>query len=173
MQKPPAAVVILSRLLHNSFQDRHHTIHRRSISNRQPTQEIVMLLKTLAGALLIAASAAAPAAQKYTIDKNHTYITFTYNHFGFSNPVLKLEKIDGDLELDTADLTRSRVSVTLPLDGLHSGVDKLDSDLKAPGFFDAAQFPDITFKSTKVEKSGDALKITGDLTVHGVTKPVV
>ena len=132
-----------------------------------------MLLKTLAGALLIAASAAAPAAQKYTIDKNHTYITFTYNHFGFSNPVLKLEKIDGDLELDTADLTRSRVSVTLPLDGLHSGVDKLDSDLKAPGFFDAAQFPDITFKSTKVEKSGDALKITGDLTVHGVTKPVV
>lgn len=123
---------------------------------------------------LLAASGSALAAQKYDIDKNHTYVTFSYNHFGFSNPVLHLEKISGDFQLDTADLTKSSISVTLPLDGLHSGVAKLDDDLKAPDFFDAAQFPDIRFKSTKVEKSGTAgLKISGDLTVHGVTKPIV
>jgi polyisoprenoid-binding protein YceI len=128
----------------------------------------------LLSSLLAAASAPALAAQKYDIDQNHTYVTFSYNHLGFSNPVLHMEKISGDFELDTADLTKSTISVTLPLDGLHTGVAKLDDDLKAPGFFDAAQFPDIRFKSTKVEKSGaNGLKISGDLTVHGVTKPVV
>ena len=133
-----------------------------------------MIRNILLPALLVAASTPALAAQKYDIDHNHTYVTFSYNHFGFSNPVLHLEKIDGDFQLDTADLTKSSISVTLPLDGLHSGVAKLDDDLKAPGFFDAAQFPDIRFKSTKVEKSGaNGLKISGDLTVHGVTRPVV
>jgi polyisoprenoid-binding protein YceI len=133
-----------------------------------------MFRRTLLSSLLIVSSASALAAQKYDIDANHTYITFTYDHFGFSNPVIKLEKFSGDLQLDTADLTKSSVTITLPLDGLHTGVAKLDDDLKAPGFFDAAKYPDIVFKSTKVEKTGaDSLAITGDLTVHGTTKPVV
>jgi len=133
-----------------------------------------MFRRILLTSLLAAASSCAFAAQKYDIDQNHTYITFTYNHFGFSNPVLKLEKFSGDFQLDTADLTKSSISMVFPLDGLHTGVAKLDDDLKAPGFFDAAKFPEITFKSTKVEKVGaDGLKVTGDLTVHGVTKPVV
>ena len=128
----------------------------------------------LSAVVLAIASAPALAAQKYDIDANHTYITFSYDHFGFSRPVLKMENFTGDFQLDTADLTKSSISVTLPLDGLHSGVAKLDDDLKAPGFFDAAKYPDITFKSTKVEKAGnDGLKVTGDLTVHGVTKPLL
>ena len=128
----------------------------------------------LCSVLALASAGALAAPQKYNIDMNHTYITFTYDHFGFSNPVLKLEKFSGDFQLDTADLTKSSISVTFPLDGLHTGVAKLDDDLKAPDFFDAAKYPEITFKSTKVEKVGDnALKITGDLTVKGVTKPVV
>ena len=133
-----------------------------------------MALRMLFSALLLAAGSAAAAPQKYDIDANHTYVTFTYNHFGFSNPVGKLEKVSGDFELDTADLTRSSVSVSFPLDGLHTGVPKLDDDLRSPNFFDAAKYPDITFKSTKVEKAGaDALTVTGDLTAHGITKPVV
>src|ERR1700756_1267334 len=124
--------------------------------------------------LAVACPSALAAPQKYNIDMNHTYVTFTYDHFGFSNPVGKLEKFSGDFMLDTEDLTKSSISVTFPLDGLHTGVPKLDEDLKSPGFFDAAKYPDITFKSTKVEKVGtNGLKITGDLTVHGVTKPVV
>lgn len=132
-----------------------------------------MLRRILLSSLLAIASLPALAAQKYDIDSGHTQVRFTWDHFGFSNPSATLEKISGDFELDTADLTKSSISVTLPLDGLHTGVPKLDEHLKSPDFFDAAKFPDITFKSTKVEKAGaEQLKVTGDLTVHGVTKPV-
>ena len=132
-----------------------------------------MIRRTLFS-LLLAASLPAMATQKYEIDETHTQLTFSWGHLGFSNPSASLEKFSGEFQLDTADLTRSSISMTFPLDGLHSGVAKLDEDLKAPGFFDAAKYPDITFKSTKVEKAEyDGLKITGDLTVHGVTKQVV
>lgn len=132
------------------------------------------MIRRIMFSLLLAASLPALAAQKYDIDQNHTHLTFTWNHLGFSNPSATLEKFSGDFELDTADLTKSSIAVTVPLEGLHSGVAKLDDHLKSPNFFDAAKYPDITFKSSKVEKVGaDGLKITGDLTVHGVTKSVV
>lgn len=131
------------------------------------------MIRHLIFSLLLAASLPAAAAQKYDIDQNHTKLTFTWNHLGFSNPSASLEKFSGDFQFDAADPTRSTISVTFPLEGLHTGVTKLDDDLKAPGFFDAAKYPEITFKSTKVEKVGtDGLKITGDLTVHGVTKSI-
>lgn len=141
-----------------------------------------MLSRILLSSLLLASlpaladqkspSAAAATAHKYDIDPGHSQITFTWNHLGFSNNSGTLEKISGVFELDTADLTKSTISVTLPLEGLHTGVAKLDEHLKTAEFFDAAKYPDITFKSTKVEKVGtDALKVTGDLAIHGVTKP--
>jgi polyisoprenoid-binding protein YceI len=132
-----------------------------------------MLRRVLLSSLLVAASLPALAAQKYDIDTTHTQVTFTWNHFGFSNPSATLEKISGDFQFDSADLSKSTISVTLPLEGLHTGVPKLDEHLKSADFFEAAKYPDITFKSTKVEKAGaEQLKVTGDLTVHGVTKPV-
>jgi polyisoprenoid-binding protein YceI len=133
-----------------------------------------MLRRILLASLLTAAALPVVAApQKYDIDTSHTQVIFSWNHFGFSNPSASLEKISGDFQLDTADITKSSITVTLPLDGLHTGVPKLDEHLKSADFFDAAKFPDITFKSTKVEKSGaNGLKIVGDLTIHGVTKPV-
>ena len=133
-----------------------------------------MIRRVLLSALFAVASASAVAAEKYDIDQNHTYVTFTYNHFGFSNPIVRLEKVTGDFELDTGDLAKSTISVTLPLDGLHTGVPKLDDHIRSPDFFDAAKYPDLTFKSTKVEKVGaNGLKISGELTAHGITKPVV
>jgi polyisoprenoid-binding protein YceI len=131
-------------------------------------------MKRIALSLLLLASLPAFAAtQKYDVDAGHSNVTFGWNHFGFSNPTARLEKIEGSLLLDTSDLTKSSVSITLPLDGLHTGVEKLDAHLKTDEFLDAAKYPTITFKSTKVEKAGaDALKITGDLTVHGSTKSV-
>lgn len=115
----------------------------------------------------------ATAVAKYDIDPAHSNVTFGWNHFGFSNPTARLKTIEGSVQLDQADLTKSSVAVTLPLDGLDTGVAKLDEHLKSADFFDATKYPTITFKSTKVEKAGDSgLKITGDLTVHGVTKPV-
>ncbi|HSM99832.1 MAG TPA: YceI family protein [Rudaea sp.] len=133
-----------------------------------------MLLRRLLLTSLLAASASAFAApQTFNIDPNHTQVSFTYNHFGFSNPTGRLEDIKGKLVVDQDDWGKSSVSVTMPLSGLHTGVPKLDEHLKTPDFFDAAKYPDVIFKSTKVSKTGaDTLDIAGDLTVHGVTKPV-
>lgn len=133
-----------------------------------------MFRRILFSSLLVAASFPAFAAtQKYAIDPTHTQVSFTYNHFGFSNPTGRLEQIKGELNLDAADLSKSSIEATMPLAGLHTGVPKLDEHLKTPDFFDAAKFPDVVFKSTKVTKTGTGtLDIAGDLTVHGVTKPV-
>src|SRR3954447_18673142 len=120
-----------------------------------------MLRRVLLSTLLAVASLPALAAQKYDIDTTHTQVTFTWNHFGFSNPSATLEKISGDFQFDAADPTKSSISVTLPLEGLHTGVPKLDEHLKSPDFFDAAKNPNITFKSTKVEKVGaEQLKVS-------------
>ena len=114
-----------------------------------------------------------PGAEKYDIDGSHSGVVFGWNHFGFSNPTARFDKIEGSVLLDKADLTKSSISVTLPVEGLDTRVAKLDEELKSPDFLDATKYPTITFKSTRVEQTGEnRLKITGDLTVHGVTKPV-
>jgi polyisoprenoid-binding protein YceI len=137
-------------------------------------QEFTMKRLALAAALFASLPVFAVAAtEKYDIDPNHSAVIFSWNHFGFSNPSARFGKIEGSVQLDKADLTRSSVSVTLPLESLDTGVAKLDEHLRSPDFLDAAQYPTITFKSTKVEKAGDnGLKITGDLSIHGVTKSV-
>jgi polyisoprenoid-binding protein YceI len=134
---------------------------------------LLLSLQALADQKTGVATPAAPAVQKFNIDNNHTQVSFTYDHFGFSNPTARLEQIKGSIELNQQDWSKSSVAVTMPLAGLHTGVEKLDAHLKSADFFDAEKNPDITFKSTKVEKAGEkTLKVTGDLTAHGVTKPV-
>jgi len=134
---------------------------------------LIVSLPALADQKTGAAVPAAAQTQKFNIDNNHTQVSFTYDHFGFSNPTARLEQIKGSIELNQKDWGKSSVIVTMPLAGLHTGVEKLDTHLKSADFFDAEKNPDITFKSTKVEKTGEqSLKVTGDLTAHGVTKPV-
>ena len=137
-------------------------------------EEATMLRQTLLATALVAAAFSANAADKYTFDPGHSQINFSWNHFGFSNIWARFDKFDGELMLDTADLTKSSVNVTIPLDSLDTKVAKLDEHLKSGDFFDAAKFPTITFKSSKVEKASEGkLKVSGDLTIHGVTKPAV
>jgi len=126
------------------------------------------------GALLAAlASLPAQAAETYAIDARHAQVVFGYTHFGYSRQTGMLRQVSGELIYDAADPAKSSVSVTIPIDALSTGVPELDQDLKGASFFDQAQFPNITFKSTRVEKAGsDGLTVTGDLTLHGVTKPV-
>ena len=120
--------------------------------------------------------ATAPAfAATYTLDPGHTQVIFEWNHMGFSNPEGQFGKVEGTLEFDQANPTQSSVNVTVGLGSVNTNVPKLDQHLQTDEFFDVAKFPTATFKSTKVEKGGSAnkLKVTGDLTLHGVTKPVV
>ncbi|WP_313494704.1 YceI family protein [Stenotrophomonas sp.] len=130
------------------------------------------------------AAAAAPAAPEaaaiqiaagtYKLDPTHTDVLVQWSHMGFSNPSAHFGNADGTLVYDAADVGKSSVEVTLPLSGLNSFTAKFDEHLRSADFFDAAKFPTATFKSTKVEAAGtNKLTVTGDLTVKGITKPVV
>ena len=134
-----------------------------------------MFKKLLLTAALVAASANAFAAGvSYKLDPTHTNVLASWSHFGFSHPSAHFGAVDGTLVYDEKHVAKSSVEVTLPLSGLDSFVPKLDEHLKSADFFDAEKFPAITFKSTKVEDlGGGKLRITGDLTVKGTTRPVV
>ncbi|WP_423855027.1 YceI family protein [Acinetobacter guillouiae] len=110
----------------------------------------------------------------YKIDPTHTATVFTWNHFGFSTPSANFSDIQGTISVDNAKPADSSVNVTIPLSSLNTNVAALDEHLKNADFFDAAKYPNITFKSTKVQALGkNKYKIIGNLTVKDVTKPVV
>ena len=131
-------------------------------------------MKALLLPLALCAGLSAKAAEDLAIDATHSAVMFSWNHLGVSNPVARFEKIEGQLHLDRDDPGKSFVTVTLPVDGLKSGVPALDHRLMTADFLDAATYPTVTFKSTGVKMTGPKrFKLMGDLTVHGVTKPVV
>jgi polyisoprenoid-binding protein YceI len=135
-----------------------------------------MKLKTLGlGLALISASAFTMAKPvTYTIDPTHTATVFTWDHFGFSTPSGNFKEITGQIVVDNEKPENSSVHVNIPLSSINTNVKALDEHLLAADFFDAAKFPTATFKSTKVETSDKKnFKITGDLTIKGITKPVV
>lgn len=131
--------------------------------------------KTLLVAALFAFAGSAFAAPvSYKIDPNHTNVLASWNHFGFSNPSINFGAADGTIVYDADKVAASSVQVTLPLTGLSALAADFYDHLTGDKWFDAAKFPAATFKSTKVEAAGEGkLKVTGDLTVKGVTKPVV
>jgi polyisoprenoid-binding protein YceI len=132
------------------------------------------LIPYAAAALLLVAGIAVAAPVRYDLDPNHTRIDFSWTHFGFSHPMGRFDRFDGDFRFDPADPTKSSVTVTIPVSSIDTGVAKLDAHLQTADFFDVAKYPTATFKSTRVERAGEhGLKVTGDLTLHGVTKPVV
>jgi polyisoprenoid-binding protein YceI len=113
-------------------------------------------------------------ATTYTLEPDYTQGVFRWNHLGFSSPAAQFAQGAGTLDFDQADPTKSSVSVSIPLGSLYTGVAALDDDFRSTDFFDTARFPTATFKSTKVEKlAADQLRVTGDLNLHGVTKPVI
>src|SRR3546814_10524346 len=128
----------------------------------------------LATALSLFAASAFAAPVTYKLDPNHTMVVAQWNHFGFSNPYANFGDADGTLVYDADDVSASSVEVTLPLTGMDSFSDDFDEHLRSADFFDALKFPAATFKSTKVEAAGEGkLKVTGDLTIKDITRPVV
>ena len=125
-------------------------------------------------AVAIASSVALAAPVDYKIDPTHTATVFSWNHFGFSTPSANFTDIQGVIKVDNAKPANSSVEVTIPLSSVNTNVPALDKEFQEEAWFNAAKYPNITFKSTKVEtKDKKHFKITGDLTVKGVTKPVV
>jgi len=129
-------------------------------------------LAALAAAVLLAPSAA--FAGNWNIDGAHSTAGFAVRHMMVSKAKGQFNKLSGKLALDDKDVTKSSIEATIDVASIDTNNGKRDEHLRSPDFFDAEKFPSITFKSTKVEKNGkDALKVTGDLTMHGVTKSVV
>ncbi len=123
--------------------------------------------------VLAAMSASSFAAEPYAFDPSHTRIAYSIDHMGLSEMHGAFSKFEGELQLDVTDLAKSSVSVSIDVASIDTGVVKLDEHLRTPDFFDVAKYPTITFKSTKVESAGgNAFKVIGDLTLHGVTKSV-
>jgi len=131
-----------------------------------------MKIPTLALALLCALGFTAFGADTFKIDPVHSSVIFSVKHFGVTNFYGDFKEATGTVVFDSADPSKSSVDVSISMESLDTRNEKRDQHLKSPDFFNAKQFPALTFKSTKIEGSGDTYKVTGDLTIHGVTKPV-
>ena len=127
----------------------------------------------LATTLVLSASAAYSAPATYTFDTVHSRVTFYVNHLGFSNSVGEFKLAEGTYTFDNDNWANSKVSVALPVKTLELGSTEWNGHIQGKDWLDLAQYPDITFQSTKVEKT-DAThgKLYGNLTIRGVTKPV-
>ena len=125
-----------------------------------------------AAILLVLPLGALAQTATWTIDPAHSSAGFGIKHAGVSTVHGTIYKISGTVNWDDKDVTKSSVEATLDATTLSTGVDARDNDLKSPKFFEVAKYPTITFQSTSVEKTGDGLKVSGNLTMHGVTKPV-
>ncbi len=133
-------------------------------------------MKKFAMAFGLAAILAVPAfaaTTTWTLDPNHTNAQFTVRHLGISNVQGDFTKISGTVQTDDQDLANASVDITIDVNSIDTRVAMRDNDLKSEHFLNAAMYPTITFKSTKVEKSADGYKVTGNLTIRGVTKEVV
>lgn len=143
---------------------------------------LVLLASLTAGLALpaFAQSAGAPTTDlaqveggHFAVDKSHAKIIFSTTHFGFSTYYGIFTDFDAKLDFDPKAPAKSALDVTINTDGIDTTNPKLDAHLKSPDFFDAAKFPTATFKATKIDVTGKTTgTITGDLTLHGVTKPV-
>jgi polyisoprenoid-binding protein YceI len=127
----------------------------------------------LAAVLALAASAAAAQTSTWIPDPAHCEVDFSILHMSLSNVHGRFGNIKGSIVLNEADVTKSTVNMTIDVTTIDTGQSARDADLKGPNFFDVAQFPTATFVSTGVAKSSTGLTVTGNLTLHGVTKPVV
>jgi polyisoprenoid-binding protein YceI len=125
------------------------------------------------GILALAAPLALAQTSTWTSDPAHSEVDFSITHMSISNVHGRFGKVAATILYNEADVTKSTVTATIGADTVDTGVDQRNTHLKSPDFFDVATFPTATFTSTSVTKNGNKLTIAGNLTLHGVTRPVV
>jgi polyisoprenoid-binding protein YceI len=129
------------------------------------------LIATTLSAMLAAPAIAAP--ETFVIDNSHTYPRFSYNHMGFSTQLSRFNKTDGKVIFDR-DAKTGSVDIVIDMKSVDTGFALFDEHIQAADYLDTARYPTATFKSTRVNFSGDKPStIEGNLTIKGVTKPVV
>jgi len=129
-----------------------------------------MLLLTV----LVFGTYAFAETQTWQIDPAHTAAQFSVRHLGISTVRGTFEKTSGTVVYDPADLSKTTIDASIDATSVNTRIQMRDNDLRSPNFFDVGKFPTITFKSKKVESAGSGkLRVTGDLTIHGVTKEAI
>ena len=115
----------------------------------------------------------ARAADKYALDPTHTFVVFKISDLGYADVVGWFTAVSGELTFDPADVSKSALNVTIKTASIDTHFVQRNKDLMSPDFLNVAEFPEMKFKSTSIEKTGDKTgKVTGELTLLGVTKPV-
>lgn len=124
---------------------------------------------TVLGFLTLASPA---SAADYEIDASHSHVGFAVRHMMVSSTRGEFGGVTGTVKLDDKDLSRSKIEATIDAKSIDTRDAKRDEHLRSPDFFDVAQHPTITFRSTGIHRKGDSYLVTGDLTMRGVTKSV-
>lgn len=119
-----------------------------------------------------AGATAAGETGKYAFDRAHSAIGFRVKHMGLVDVPGYFRDFTGEVSYNAEDVTKSSVAFTAKMTSVDTGVDARDNHLRTKDFFEVETYPEMTFKSTKVEKSGDSLKVTGNLTMKDVTKTI-
>lgn len=133
------------------------------------------MIRLAAGALALSLLAGTAVAEPvaYEFDKSHANLSFSYNHLGYSTTEGRFGNWDGTLLIDQDDPSKSSIEFTIDITSLDTFFADRDTHFLSADFFDAGKYPTATFKSTKVEKTGEnQLQVTGDLTIKDITKPV-
>jgi polyisoprenoid-binding protein YceI len=118
------------------------------------------------------AAATAGRTSEWEIDSAHSAAHFSVRHLMVSTVRGRFRGLTGSVTLDERELTHSRILVEIDAASIETGEPRRDAHLRSPDFFDAEKFPKIAFRSTRIERSGEEFKLTGDLTMHGVSRPV-
>jgi len=134
------------------------------------------LVRPLALALVLVSSMAigraAMAADSYDFDDKHQSFVFKIRHGGVSDTYGRFNTAKAEIAIDKKDASKSSFSITIAADSIDTGQADRDKHLRSPDFFDVKQFPSLTFKSTAVKANEGGFEVSGDLTIHGVTKPI-
>lgn len=113
------------------------------------------------------------AADAYEVDPTHAWVSFKTSHNGWANAHGTFKSVSGTISFDKEDVTKSTIELKIDPASIDTNHAQRDTHLKSPDFLNVEEFPEITFKSTGIEKTGDkTAKVTGDLTLAGTTKPV-
>lgn len=131
-----------------------------------------MHLRIAALAVLLGATSLACAQTTLSIDPMHSEADFSIEHMEISRVHGQFSHVTGAIVLDTKDMAKSSVDATIPVNTVNTGVAMRDKDLRGTDFFDVAKYPTMTFKSTSVTPDSGGYKVVGNLTLHGVTRPV-
>jgi len=122
--------------------------------------------------VLFASPSAMPAAETYTLDLAHSSMTFMIQHLGISFVHGRFNEFSGTFTIDKETPAKSSFAMTIKADSIDTNVKKRDDHLRSPEFFDVKKYPEMVFKSTKVDAIDGGFKVTGDFTMHGVTKSI-